>query len=62
MKQLLATLGVAAFLTSTPAFAQSRGSAPFDDFNGVRAEYARLEIADDGGDFDTFSISYVRSF
>ncbi len=34
----------------------------FDGANGVRAEYTRFEVTDDGGDFDSVSISYVRSF
>lgn len=38
------------------------GQYHFDAFNGVRAEYTRLKVADDGGDFDTFSIAYVRRF
>jgi opacity protein-like surface antigen len=34
----------------------------FDEKNGVRGEYTRYSLEDDGGDIDTLSVSYVRKF
>jgi len=38
------------------------GRFMFDDRNGVRADYTRYELFDDGGNLDSVSISYVRKF
>ena len=34
----------------------------FDGRNGVRGEYTRFDLSDDGAEFDVFSIAYVRKF
>lgn len=34
----------------------------FDSQNGVRADWTRREFEDDGGQFDIYSLSYVRRF
>ena len=34
----------------------------FDGQNGVRGEYTRFDLSDDGAEFDVFSIAYVRKF
>ncbi len=34
----------------------------FDGANGIRGEWTRHDLEDDGGEFDVFSIAYVRKF
>lgn len=38
------------------------GRYMFGDRNGVRADYTHYELADEGGDLDSVSISFVRNF
>lgn len=37
-------------------------SAFLDGWNGVRADWTRREFQDDGGEADTWSVSYIRRF
>jgi len=37
-------------------------SAFLDGWNGIRADWTRREFQDDGGEADTWSVSYIRRF
>ena len=47
----------------TKAVAYGAGAQHFfDGVNGVRGEYTRYDLEDDGGEVDSLAVSYVRKF
>ena len=55
------------FLRESSAFlvphgASNRCALEAPGLNGVRGEYTRFDLSDDGAEFDVWSISYVRRF